>query len=503
MWLSLVQQSLTLLRTSRAGESRRASLFVPTWLGAAYACIATGYLSDNSFLWQQRAGELLLEGHVLRYDPFSWVSLPRLWVNHGWLANTFTAALERLGGLGLVRIYAMFLALIFGNAVWRLIATRCDGIGAMLIACFVSYPVWRYWSVRPIFAAYIGIVLLLVVLESSLSIRRQCIVTATLVYLIGSMSPAWTLAVAVIACKCLPLLSTDRRKATLIILATSIGIGLLVVNPWGVDLLKVPFDALGQSKELSLLAEWRRPRLTNALGRFAYLWIAFAFLIGLRKFRSLRPEEMLLFGLGTYLALSAYRGIQIGVLLTIPLVATACPTIPWPRRRYNEPIARLLKVRTATALLGIVAFVSALTMPLLGPSYPRKPLQCLALTNVNTGEPIRVISEDSISGMVIYGAWPHVASFADDRTGHFPLDAYADIRKLQGGASVAKILAKWQATAALIKSDSKWASAMAKQRDWKLVVATANFQLWATGAARQSLAMQCRDAVMPTRALRR
>ncbi len=447
-----------------------------SWLGLAYACIATAYLSDNSFLWQQRAGSLLLNGDVIRHDPFSWMSSDQLWVNHGWLANAITAKLEQFGGLSMVRIYAMFLAYIFGLAVWKLIRDRTEGIPAVLLAVAVSYPVWKYWSVRPIFAAYIGIVLLLVVLESTMSPKKQCAFLVIIMYLIGSFSPAWTLASVCVLIVLIPRFWGGDNSPVPLLGSLGLSIGLLIVNPWGIDLLKVPIQALSQGKELAILAEWRVPKLRNVLGRYIYVWTVFATLLLIYRRRNVRLYEVLLFLFGAYLGLSAYRGIEIGSLLCLPLMARC--TQASRIKMHGSVASRFFNMRYVYALLVPVLVIAALTTPLLGPSYPSTLLNCITEFGEEKAD-VRVISDDAISGFVVYASWPYAKSFADDRTGHFPLQAYADLDSLELGVDVSKIFKRWNPNMAIIETSSKWADEMHSFSNWEVLGRENGQELWA------------------------
>lgn len=446
-------------------------------LGFVYAAIATSYLSDNSFLWQQRAGRLLLDGRVLWRDPFSWISLQRPLINHAWLANLVTAGLERLGGLGFVRGYAMVLAFVLGISIWKLISSKLRGIAAALLVLAASYPVWAYWSARPIQSANTGIVVLLVVLDSKLSRRWKASLVFVLMYVVGGMSPAWTFAACImfidVVAQYLELRIIEWWKVA----ATLLGVGALALNPWGIDLLRVPFDAAGQGDRLALLAEWKRPSLLNELGRFAYAWGAFTVLLLAANWRRIAIRDRMLALLGLYLVLSAYRGIELGVFLCLPAVASALSCLGWAREqvRSDRGIAgwRLLP---GVGLL-LVVLISAGTMPLRSPRYPDALLECTREIAVQHSG-IKVISSTAIAGFLIYAVWPEATTFADDRTGHFPIDAYTDMSHLERGERVNVILKRWRPNLAFVERGDKWALAMRRLDGWVLLAEANNYELY-------------------------
>src|SRR5574341_1022386 len=61
-------------------------------------------LSDNSFFWHLRAGDLILDHGVPHADVWSYTAHGHHWVAQSWLAETMYAALDRDGGPFAIRL---------------------------------------------------------------------------------------------------------------------------------------------------------------------------------------------------------------------------------------------------------------------------------------------------------------------------------------------------------------------------------------------------------------
>src|SRR5258708_4466504 len=111
------------------------------------AVLVASFLWNEDFWWYLASGRAIVaQGGIPAHDPFLYTTAAsaQQWVLHSWLWTVIVAALDSLGGLGLVVAWHTVLALAVLGLVYT--ARRVDRWGlanVVLAAIFVAVSGWR------------------------------------------------------------------------------------------------------------------------------------------------------------------------------------------------------------------------------------------------------------------------------------------------------------------------------------------------------------------------
>src|SRR5262249_49999779 len=148
---------------ARSGTTLK-DVSVAAFLGSFFLFALSWTPADNDLWGHLRFGlDILESGRIARADPYSYLTVGRVWVNHEWLAEViFAAAYNLAGPPGLV-----VLKVVLGLAVVLLAygSLGCQGVGrlgAALIVTYLMLPLVPWMIVvRPQLFTYLSFVLVL------------------------------------------------------------------------------------------------------------------------------------------------------------------------------------------------------------------------------------------------------------------------------------------------------------------------------------------------------
>ncbi len=326
---------------------------------------------DTDTWWHIRSGEYTLAQGMIYTDPFSLTRAGEPWVNHSWGAQLILAAVWRVGGnLGLAVYVAALatagMALVYGlspgNVYLRAFTTV---LGAAAAAVF--------WSARP---QMLSFVLSAGVLYILCSFRRRHadhlwwlpVIMGIWGNLHAGFSIGFILMLGTIAGAVLTRLFQpdspqslswgDVRKLTAV---TVVSAAALVVNPYGLRMLAVPFQTVNIGALQNFIQEWNSPNFHDrSTWPFVGLLLGLLGAAGASRKRLGWTDFVLVSGTA-FMALTAGRNIAVFAVVATPVLAEHLEAVLAERGWVVQPVRRVTPrmARLNALLVGLVLVGSA------------------------------------------------------------------------------------------------------------------------------------------------
>ncbi len=376
----------------------------------------------------RNAQDLLSARAVPRFDHYTFTSAGAPLVDYEWLSELpYYSAFRAWGMRGLLAVYAAVLLLVFAG-VYHLARRRGANYRQAALATFVGVALGSYsfgprmmhfgwlclvglllvldrceenpkllWLMPPLFAAWINLhgswVLGFVVLGA--------------VLLDGSLRGTWG---AITAAE-----STGATRPKPVAVAALGSIAALFVNPYGVGLVRYPFDLLfRQQSNLSTVIEWQSVDFHSGYGKLAMLMILGVLAIVLLHRKPWRLRDVLLVGFALWASLTHARFLILAGILLPPILACRVTLLSDADRTQETPALNLLLL-----LVMIVALIR--TVPsekrlqaTIDRDFPRAALAFLQEQRLEG----RLFNAYDFGGFVEWNA-PSIRTFADGRTDIF------------------------------------------------------------------------------------
>ncbi len=291
--------------------------------------------SDPDMWWHLRTGQVIWTTHTIPHtDLFSWTTNHHAWVPHEWLSQVFIYGAWRLGGYsGLM----LFLCIATGAVLLcsYLLCTLYSGnakvalIGALVVWFFATSGM----AIRPQMIGYLLLVLELIVIHcgSTRSSRWfYCLppLFAVWVNCHGSFLLGLVIAACLLACSFVklhvglletaPWTQSAQRACALALL---LSVPALFLNPVGWHQVAYPLQTmLHMPANLSQVMEWQPLVLTSARGLGLLVVLAGIGACVLCMRTRLMLHELVLLGIGTWLALSHQRMAFVFGILAAPML---------------------------------------------------------------------------------------------------------------------------------------------------------------------------------------
>ncbi|MDZ7734131.1 MAG: hypothetical protein U5R31_14620 [Acidimicrobiia bacterium] len=288
------------------------------FFGAWGLAIGGRPLGDNSFLTHLATGRLILErGEIPGSDPYTFVAAAEPWVVQSWLVSTAFAVAESAMGMLGVRILVMATTALLGCLVWTL--TRSAGAlsARILLSTLAMCIATFYWSERPLLVGYLGVALVLLVVEDRVDPRWLLPAMWVWVNSHGSFPLALVIPLVWMVGARL-----DRESLHVPVRALAwAGAGTLLgaIGPIGPTVLLFPLDLVSSTDNLSRVIEWQSPSFDDLQNRIFLIQLALAVVLVAR-----RPsyQRALAVALATGMALLAARNVPVASLLLLPVMAS-------------------------------------------------------------------------------------------------------------------------------------------------------------------------------------
>ncbi len=327
---------------------------------------------DTDTWWHLRSGEYILQNGFIYTDPFSFSFADQPWIDHSWGAQVLLSVIWRVGGmyglaffvagmatLGMIFIYRMSA----GNTYLRAFAIV---LGAATAAVF--------WSPRPQMFSFALSALLLLLLhlykrEKTDRLWMIPILMAVWGNIHAGFSIGFIFLGGTIAGEIFNNLFRPTGDHTIgwrgirkLIVITLISLAALVINPYGINMLLVPFQTVGIGALQNFIQEWNSPNFhERQTWPFVFLIIAVLGAVGGSKRRLDWTDFMLVSGT-MFMGLMAGRNIAVFAVVATPVLTYHLASIMaergWLQTTIKRATPQMARINILLLLMiGLACFV--------------------------------------------------------------------------------------------------------------------------------------------------
>ncbi len=442
---------------------------------------------DTDTWWHIRSGEHTLTQGMIYTDPFSLTKAGEPWVNHSWGAQLILYAAWRLGGNFGLAVYVAALATAGMALVYQMSpgSVYLRGFTTVLGAATAAV----FWSARPQMLSFLlsAVVLYILCLFRSRQADRVWWLPAIMGVwgnLHAGFSIGFILLLGTIAGEVLTRIFQPSSERALswhdirkLALVTAVSAAALVINPYGLQMLAVPFQTVSIGALQNFIQEWNSPDFHDRS-----TWPFVILLLGLLgaaggSQRQLGWTDFVLVSGTAFMALMAGRNIAVFAIVATPVLAAHLESLlverGWvvqPVRQVTPRMARLNALLVGVVILGAAAKVllvlDARTVAAAQAEY--LPVQAAAF--IRAEQPPGPMFNSYNWGGYLMLALPAYPVFVDGRT-----DLYQDdfltriyVPAASGGDGWRDILDSYGIRLVIVERGSGLARRLREQPDWKL-----------------------------------
>ena len=387
---------------------------------------------DTDMYWHLRTGQYILQTHTIPIaDPFSWTAFGTPWVNVHWLSQIvlyMTYALGGLPGLALLVAALVMLAFVF---VWK----QMEGgpfVRAFIVvlAAATAGAVWtpRSQMATFVFTPLIGYLVYLYKWKQTDRLWLIPIVFVLWVNMHGGYISGFMLLGAVLAGEIVnhvmhfegPEVLSWRRWRKLLIIALISG-AVLIINPYTVGALLLPFKTVNIGVLQDFIQEWAAPNF-HELFQQPMLWMLLLTLVIIGwSGRRLDASDAALLVSFVYISFLARRNIGLFALICAPILSRHAAALiarsRWGQRRLSpgNPMLNWLLLM----LIGIAALLKVILplTPAMQQQGENKVLPVGAVDWITQNQPSgKMFNSYNWGGYLLWRLWPQYPVYADGRT---------------------------------------------------------------------------------------
>ena len=403
-----------------------------TLFSAVFALFGWGVgierLSDNSFFWHLRTGELILDRGIPHSDVFSYTAGGTKWIAQSWLAEVIYGALDRTAGPFGIRVFGGLVGAAIGVLVFRLaLRLARDRARASLLSVAALAGLYTVWSERPLLLGVLFFVVTCWIVEVPDSIlgRRPVVSLAVVFWLWANVHGTFALGFVYLGLHLAgrwldgarPWSHRERRLAV----AGVVAFAATFVNPYGAALVAFPMELMRRGDVLRDVVEWSSPDFHGVRGYGFALWLVVFTVVVARAGNRVSRRDLVVSIPFLLLGLWALRNIAIAPLVCLPVAARAVAVSrrpEGPRLRLGW-IAACALILVAVALTGRAASRSDFSFD----SYPVEAMRSVERQGL-LGR--HLLADDADGGYVILRYWPRQQVFFDDRFDMYPRSLIRD-----------------------------------------------------------------------------
>lgn len=331
---------------------------------------------DTDTWWHIRSGEhTLMEGFIYE-DPFSFTKAGEEWVNHSWGAQLIIYGAYQLAGDVGLAIYTAFLAtagiafmyaMSSGNVYLRALALI---FGAATAAVF--------WSPRPQMVSFLfsAIILYILFLYKRKEIDRLWLIPPLMVvwgnmhagFSIGYIFIGGTIAGEILG----NLFNRDGEhvislgRLRKLIVVTLVSVPLLVINPYTVDILLVPFQTVSIGALREFIQEWNSPNFQERqTWPFVFLLVGILGAVGASQKRLDWTDFVLVSGTA-FMGLLAGRNLAVFAVAATPVLTHHVDAILTERGWQFKPMQRVKPFQGAVNLAVLIVILLGGLVSIIG-----------------------------------------------------------------------------------------------------------------------------------------
>ena len=450
---------------SRSLREPRFGVWHLVWLlpGIAVVLAARRPVSDNSYLWHIRAGELQADlGRVLTTDPFSFTAFGEPWRTQSWLAELAYHWVDARWGL------ALTFAWILGPAAITVVAlgmlARRYTANPLVVANYLiltTLAAVALLNPRPVIFSFALLALLALTLEDG----RLRWTAPLIMWVWASVHGSFPLGLGYMGLLYLAKGELWRRRVDVI---AALGATLVTAHGWGT--WEVVWRFVESRDALAQIREWGTPDLLSL--PFLPLLVGFILLIVGAMRGALGPRELWLIIPFIVFGVSANRALLPAWTGITPFVVRCLDGIlPFPSARGARPAVN------ATLATVIVALPWLIPRP-GGIDEERFPVSAAAYLSA-----VRVFHDDGTGGYLIYSQHPQRLVYVDDRAELYGAELFLEFRETRAGKPLwDEVFGKYEIDEALLGRDDALAEVL-RLAGWVRVYEDADWVLLRSPAA--------------------
>jgi hypothetical protein len=447
------QSTAKRLRTLLQPDS--ATLLAGALFMLLFAMLAIQPLQPADFWWHLKVGEVVLdEGRIPQSDLFTYTVPDSPYIYQGWLAGVVFVLLYHLGGPGLIVVANALLITLAYGILWAIchqagqhphLATGCT-FAALVVSA-------GNWAARPqTFSTFLFALFLLILLRFRRGQRAPLWLLPPLTALWANLHGAFVLGPALLGASLVgevgktmlpgrPFPVLPRSSRLKLLAATFAALVAPIANPIGWRIFGYVRSIQSNAIIRRFMAEWKPPRIDEAIGAVFFLSVLALFLLLLyRRHRPDPVEALWLVGM-TWLALGGVRSILwysfVMAVLGAQALAIRSAARPIPTERWQA--------RVNLTLLGILFLLALLTLPWFKGILPL-PLHLQGAisydTPVQTADFIesealkgRIFHRMEYGGYLFWRFYPERRVFIDSRVELFPSRIWDEYGLVSDGAA--------------------------------------------------------------------
>ncbi|MFN8564462.1 MAG: hypothetical protein U0703_23230 [Anaerolineae bacterium] len=438
---------------------------------------------DTDTWWHIRSGEYTLSHGMIYADPFSFTMQGQPWVNHSWGSQIILYAAWQIGGALGLSVFTAALA----TAGMFFIYKMCEGSSYMraFVLIIGAAAAAVFWSPRPQMLSFFlsAVVLYLLYLYRRKKADRLWLIPI-LMAVWGNLHAGFSIGFifmgGVIVGESLGRLFNPKgeylswRQIGKLIAIGLISAAALVINPYGLQMLLVPFQTVGIGALRNFIQEWNSP---NFQGRetwgFVILLLGVLGAAGASK-RRINWTDFVLVSGTAFMALLAGRNIAVFAVAATPVLTYHLDSIlterGWllqPIQRITARMARLNLILVIVVLVGALLKVLLILEPISLDADMRAYLPVGAAEYLSQAQPLRPMFNSYNWGGYLMFANPDYPVFVDGRT-----DLYGDaflteyLQTAVGGDGWRETLDHYGINTVVIEKDSGLARRLRDEPGW-------------------------------------
>jgi hypothetical protein len=338
-------------------------------LFAALFAIAARVPVDTDTWWHIRSGETILQQGFIYTDLFSFTMQGQPWIDHSWGAQVILYAVWQVGGYLGLSVYMAALATAGMVFVYR----TCTGSAYLRAFALVigAATAAVFWSPRPqMLSFFLSTVVLYLLYSYKREHNDRLWLIPILMGLWGNLHAGFSIGfiflLGFIAGETLGNLFNPRGENVIpwrgvrhLVVITVVSVAALVVNPYGLQMLLVPFQTVSIGALQAFIQEWNSPNFHER-----QTWPFVALLLGLlgavgASRKRLDWTDFVLVSGTAFMGLMAGRNIAVFAIVATPVLTFHVNALleerGWVIKPLKTTTRRMARLNLALALVALLA----------------------------------------------------------------------------------------------------------------------------------------------------
>lgn len=456
-------------------------------LFALLFALAARIPTDTDTWWHIRSGEYTLTKGMIYADPFSFTKAGQPWINHSWGAQIILyGAWQVAGNFGL----AVYTAALATAGMWFVYRISSGNVYLKSFAIVIGAATAAvFWSPRPQMLSFLlsTVIVYLLYLHKRHKVDRLWYIPVIMGIwgnLHAGFSIGFILLFGSIAGEVAGNIFNPKGEHVVpwpgirkLILVTAVSIVAIVINPYGLNMLAVPFQTVSIGALQNFIQEWNSPNFhERQTWPFIFLLLGLLGAAGASKKRLDWTDFVLCAGTA-FMGLLAGRNLAVFAVVATPVLTHHLNDVlserGWvirPVRQVTSRMARLNAVLVGLVLIGSLLKVLLVLNTKTVDEAQRQFLPIEAAAYLQSANPAGPMFNTYNWGGYLMFALPDRPVFVDGRT-----DLYGDKFLTEDYRQIATGAPGWQEgldqyaiQLVVMEKDSGLDRSLREASDWKL-----------------------------------